>query len=146
LTVALNGEEVAGKLDAAFPGSVVCSDKTTVIVSGEYLHRVAEYLKNTPGFEFDYLTNLTAVDYTTFFEVVYHMNSLKHNHSLVLKTRCFERENPVLDSVYDLWRSADYQERETYDLMGIYFNGHPNMKRLFLWEDFVGHPLRRDYL
>jgi NADH-quinone oxidoreductase subunit C len=146
LTVALNGEEVAGKLEAAFPGSVAGSDKTAVIVSGEYLHRVAEYLKNTPGLDFNYLTNLTAVDYVNYFEVVYHMNSLTHNHSLVLKTQCFDRENPVLDSVYDLWRSADYQERETYDMFGIYFEGHPNMKRLFLWDDFVGHPLRRDYL
>jgi NADH-quinone oxidoreductase subunit C len=144
--VSLNGEEVARKIEKAFPGSVAGSDKTTVVVSGEYLHRVMEYLKNTKDFDFNYLTNLTSVDYTDYFEVVYHLISLTHNHSLVVKTRCYDREKPVVDSVYDLWRSADYQEREVYDLMGIYFKGHPNMKRLFLWDDFVGHPLRRDYL
>ena len=144
--MSLNGEEVARKIEGAFPGSVAGSDKTTVVISGEYLHRVAEYLKNTGDLDFNYLTNLTSVDYTDYFEVVYHLNSLSHNHSLVIKTRCYDREKPVVDSVYDLWRSADYQEREVYDLMGIFFEGHPNMKRLFLWDDFVGHPLRRDYL
>ena len=146
MTVSLNGEEVARKIEEAFPGSVVGSDKTVVIISGEYLHRVMEYLKNTAELDFNYLANLTSVDYTDYFEVVYHLVSITHNHNLVIKTRCYDREKPVVDSVYDLWRSADYQEREVYDLMGIYFKGHPNMKRLFLWDDFVGHPLRRDYL
>ena len=146
MTVSLNGEEVARKITEAFPGSVAGSDKTTVFISGEYLHRVLEYLKNTAELDFNYLTNLTSVDYTDYLEVVYHVVSLTHNHSIVVKTRCYDREKPVVDSVYDLWRSADYQEREVYDLMGIFFEGHPNMKRLFLWDDFVGHPLRRDYL
>ena len=144
--MSLNGEEVARKIEEAFPGSVVGSDKTVIIISGEYLHRVMEYLKNTAELDFNYLANLTSVDYTDYFEVVYHLVSITHNHNLVIKTRCYDREKPVVDSVYDLWRSADYQEREVYDLMGIYFKGHPNMKRLFLWDDFVGHPLRRDYL
>ena len=107
---------------------------------------MAEFLKNTPVLDFDYLTNLTAVDYADYFEVVYHLVSLKHNHSLVLKTRCRDRDKPVVPSVVNLWRSADLQEREAYDLMGISFDGHPNLKRLLLWEGFVGHPLRRDYL
>jgi NADH:ubiquinone oxidoreductase subunit C len=81
-----------------------------------------------------------------YFEVVYHLISLEHNHSLVLKTRCYDRDKPVVPSVVNLWRSADFQEREVYDLMGIIFDGHPNLKRLLLWEGFVGHPLRRDYL
>ena len=142
----LKGEDVARKIEGVFRGSIAGSDKTAVIINVQFLHQVAEYLKNTEGLDFDYLTNLTSVDYTDYFEVVYHLVSLTHNHSLVMKTRCYDREEPVVDSVYDLWRSADYQEREVYDLMGIYFKGHPNMKRLFLWDDFVGHPLRRDYL
>ena len=144
--MSLNGEEVARKIEEAFPGSVAGSDKTTVVISGEYLHRVMDYLKNTGELDFNYLTDLTSVDYTDYFEVIYHLVSLTRNHSLVVKTRCYDREKPVVSSVYDLWRSADYQEREVYDLMGIFFEGHPNMKRLFLWDDFVGHPLRRDYL
>jgi NADH-quinone oxidoreductase subunit C len=144
--VSLNGSEVAKKIEEAIPGSVVSSDTTTVFIANQYLHQVAEYLKNTTGLDFNYLTNVTSVDYVDYFEVIYHLNSLTHNHSIVLKTKCTDREKPLVASVYDLWRSADYQEREIYDLMGIYFEGHPNMKRLFLWDDFVGHPLRRDYL
>lgn len=146
MTVALNGEEVAKKIAEVVPGSVAAADKVTVVVSSKSLYQVAEFLKNTSGLDFDYLNDLTAVDYLDYFEVVYHLTSLKHNHSLVLKTRCYEREKPIVSSVVSLWRAADFQEREVYDLMGITFEGHPNLKRLLLWEGFAGHPLRRDYL
>ena len=92
------------------------------------------------------MANLTAVDYMDYFEVVYNLISIKNNHSVVLKTKCYGRENLNVPSVVGLWRTADYQERETFDLFGISFEGHPNLKRLFLWEGFEGHPLRRDYL
>jgi NADH-quinone oxidoreductase subunit C len=146
VTTALNSEQVAKEITELFPGAVVASDKATVVVTTESLYQVTEFLKNTPALDFDYLTNLTAVDYVDYFEVVYHLISLKHNHSLVLKTRCHDRDKPVVPSVVSLWRSADLQEREAYDLMGIIFDGHPNLKRLLLWEGFVGYPLRRDYL
>jgi len=80
-----------------------------------------------------------------YFEVVYQFTSFEHNHSLVVKARCYDRENPTLPSVISLWQGADFQEREIYDLMGIRFDGHPNMKRIFLWDGFPGHPLRKDY-
>ena len=146
MTIALNGEEVAKKIAEVVPGSVAAADKVAVVVSSKSLYQVAEFLKNTLGLDFDYLNDLTAVDYLDYFEVVYHLTSLKHNHSLVLKTRCYEREKPIVSSVVSLWRAADFQEREVYDLMGITFEGHPNLKRLLLWEGFAGHPLRRDYL
>ena len=146
MTIALKGDGVAEKLGDIFPGSVIGSDKAVVIVDSESLYKVAEYLKNADGFEFDYLANLTAVDYIDYFEIIYNLTSLKNNHSLVLKTRCYVRENPTVPSVVNLWRTADYQERETFDLFGIIFTGHPNLKRLFMWEGFDGHPLRRDYL
>lgn len=146
MTVALNGEEVAKKITEVVPGSVAAADKMTVVVGSKSLYQVAEFLKSTAGLDFDYLNDLTAVDYLDYFEVVYHLTSLKHNHSLVLKTRCYEREKPIVSSVVSLWRAADFQEREVYDLMGITFEGHPNLKRLLLWEGFAGHPLRRDYL
>ena len=145
MTTALNCEQIAEKINKEFPGAVA-ADKVAVIVTSKSLYQVAEFLKNTPELDFDYLVNLTAVDYMDYFEVVYHLVSLKHNHSLVLKTRCRDRAKPVVPSVVSLWRSADFQEREVYDLMGIVFEGHPNLKRLLLWEGFVGHPLRRDYL
>ena len=146
MTIALNGEEVAKKITEVVPGSVAAADKMAVVVGSKSLYQVAEFLKNTSGLDFDYLNDLTAVDYLDYFEVVYHLTSLKHNHSLVLKTRCYEREKPKVSSVVSLWRAADFQEREVYDLMGITFEGHPNLKRLLLWEGFAGHPLRRDYL
>ena len=146
MTVCLNGEDVAKKIANAFPDSITASDKKAVIVNSKSLYQVAEYLKNTAEFDYNYLANLTSADYMDYFEIVYNLVSLNHNHSLTLKTRCHDREKPSVPSVVSLWRTADYQEREIYDLMGITFTGHPNMKRLLLWEGFPGHPLRRDYL
>jgi len=73
------------------------------------------------------------------------LTSLEFNRSVIIKTRCYSRENPTLPSVIGLWQGADLQEREIFDLMGIRFEGHPNMKRIFLWEGFDGHPLRKDW-
>ncbi len=146
MTVALSGKEIAAKLEEQFQGSIIESSQDNLVVKSESLLEVATFLKTTPGLDFDYLTSITAVDYYDYFEVVYHLTSIKHNHSLVVKTRCYGRDNPAVPSVVSLWRGADFQEREIYDLMGISFNGHPNLKRIFLWEGFQGHPLRKDYL
>ncbi len=146
MTTALNGEQVAKKIGDISPSAVVAADKTSVIVTSESLFKVAEFLKNAPELDFNYLRDLTSVDYMDYFEVVYRLISLTHNHSLVLKTRCYDRDKAVVPSVTSLWRSAYYMECEVYDLMGIIFSGHPNLKRLLLWEGFTGHPLRRDYL
>jgi len=146
VTTALAGEQVAKKINEAYPSAVAVADKTAVIVNSDSLFQVAEFLKKAPEFDFNYLGDLTAVDYTDYFEVVYRLVSLEHNYSLVLKTRCYDRENPAVPSVTKLWRAADFMEREAYDLMGIIFMGHPNLKRLLLWEGFEGYPLRRDYL
>ena len=145
MTVALSGKEVADKLEQQFPGSVVESSENSLIVKGESLLDIASFLKTTPDFSFDYLTSVTAVDYHSYFEVVYQLTSTVHNHSLVLEVQSYERDNPALPSVVSLWRGADFQEREIYDLMGIKFEGHPNLKRIFLWEGFPGNPLRKDY-
>ena len=146
MTVALSGNEIASQIEEHFPKSVVESSQQSLVVDKEFLLSVATYLKTTPGLDFDYLTAITAVDYYDYFEVIYQLTSLQHNHSLVVKTRCYRRDNPSLPSVVGLWRGADFQEREIYDLMGIIFDGHPNLKRIFLWEGFEGYPLRKDYL
>lgn len=146
MTLAFSGEEIASQIEEQLPGSIVESSPNSLVVNSESLLEVATFLKDTPGLDFDYLTGITAVDYYDYFEVVYQLTSLHHNHSLVVKTRCYGRENPRVPSVVSLWRGADFQEREIYDLMGISFDGHPNLKRIFLWEGFQGHPLRRDYL
>ncbi|MEW6033481.1 MAG: NADH-quinone oxidoreductase subunit C [Chloroflexota bacterium] len=145
MTVALSGKGVTEELAKRIPGAIVSSDDKGIIIASDKLLPVAEFLKSSQ-FALDYLANLTAVDYMDYFEVVYHLFSLQHNQSLTLKTRCYDRERPAVPSVVSVWCGADLQEREVYDLMGIAFEGHPNLKRIVLWEGFPGHPLRRDYL
>ena len=146
MTISLSGSEVAKQITEHFPEAVAEASGEAILVKAESIFEVAEYLKSSPELDFNYLNYITAVDYYDYFEVVYQLTSMKHNHSLVLKTRCYERDNPVIPSVVRLWRGADFQEREIYDLMGISFEGHPNLKRILLWSGFEGHPLRKDYL
>jgi len=146
MTVAISGKEIAGQIEEKFPDSVVESSEGSLVVKSDSLLPVLTFLKDNDTLKFDYLNYITAVDYFSYFEVVYQMTSLEHNHTVIIKTRCYGRENPVVPSVIGLWQAADFQEREIYDLMGIKFEGHPNLKRIFLWEGFPGHPLRKDYL
>ena len=146
MTVSLEGSAVAKEITERFPEAVLEASEQAVLIKSESLLSVAEYLKNSPELDMDYLNHITAVDYYDYFELVYLLTSLQNNHSLVLKTRCHDRNKPSVPSVVSLWRGADFQEREIYDLMGIGFEGHPNLKRVFLWEGFKGHPLRKDYL
>jgi NADH-quinone oxidoreductase subunit C len=146
MTLALSGEDVAKKIEKKYPGCVAEVTAESLLVEAEALLEVAAYLKDTPGLDFDYLTAVSGVDYIDCLEVVYHLTSIEHNHSLVLKARCYNRDNPTLPSVVGLWRTADFQEREIYDLLGISFAGHPNLRRIALWEGFDGHPLRKDFL
>ena len=146
MTISLSGQTVAKQITERFPEVVSETSDQTVTVKSESLFEVAEYLKNGKDFKFDYLNYVTAVDYYDYFELVYQLTSREHNHSLVLKTRCYDRNKSIVPSVVSLWRGADFQEREIYDLMGIAFEGHPNLKRIVLWEGFPGHPLRKDYL
>lgn len=146
MTTPLRAETIAHQVEAALPNAVTESRDDMLWVRPQELFEVARLLKETPGLEMNYLAAVTAVDYLDYFEVVYHLTSLIHNHSLVLKTRVLGRTEPTLSSLYPLYQGADLQEREVYDLMGIRFSGHPNLKRVLLWDSFPGHPLRRDYL
>ncbi len=146
MTIALSGKEIAAKLEQQFPASIIESNEDSLLVKTESLFELISFLKTTPEFEFNFLSSITAVDYFDYFELVYHLTSMEHNHSLVVKTRCYGRENLAVPSIVSLYQGANFQEREIYDLMGIRFEGHPNMKRMFLWESFQGHPLRKDYL
>jgi NADH-quinone oxidoreductase subunit C len=145
MTVALSAKDIASQLSGKFPGVIEEAGKDSVLVKSDSLLAVLEYLKTADGLKFDYLNYITAVDYYSYFEVVYQVTSLEHNRSVVLKTRCFSRDNPTLPSITGLYQGADFQEREIYDLSGIKFAGHPNMKRIFLWEGYNGHPLRKDF-
>jgi NADH/F420H2 dehydrogenase subunit C len=110
------------------------------------LHQLMAQLKNNTDTNFDYLFCLTGVDWGKELGVVYHLESTTHRHIIVVKVKTEDRENPVFDSVYDIWKTAEFHEREAYDFFGIKFNNHPNLKRLFLTEDWDGFPLRKDYV
>jgi NADH-quinone oxidoreductase subunit C len=145
VTLGVSAAEIVSKLEAALPKSVVESSDSTIVVNGESIFKVASFLKTTPELDFNYLNCITAVDYQTYFEVIYNLISLEKNHGFIVKTRLIDREKPELPSVVSLWKGADFQEREIYDLFGISFTAHPNLKRIFLWEGFQGYPLRKDY-
>ena len=139
-------ENLAGLVEAAAPGSVERWDGETLWVKPGRVADVALFSRDEPTLDFQFLNSITAVDYIEHIEVVYHLTSLNLLHTAVIKTRLYGREDLSLPSVYQVWRGADFQEREIWDLMGVSFQGHPNMKRIMLWEGFEGHPLRKDYL
>jgi NADH-quinone oxidoreductase subunit C len=146
MTKPLSASRVARMVEERVPGVVMGERGDTLWVHPERLLEVCRLLKESPDLAFDYLVAITGVDYIEYFEVVYHLVSLRHNHSLVVKARVYGREEPTVPSVVSLWQGADFQEREVYDLMGIRFQGHPNLKRILTWEGFPGHPLRKDHL
>jgi NADH-quinone oxidoreductase subunit C len=145
MTPAVSARDIMSKLGAKFPGAVEEAGNNAVLIKSNVLLTVAEYIKTGEGLKFDYLNFITAVDYYSYFEVVYMVTSTEFNRSLTFKTRVYTRDNPTVPSLYGVWQGADFQEREVYDLMGIKFEGHPDLKRLFLWEGFDGHPLRKDW-
>ncbi len=147
MTTPWSGAALAEAIEALAPGSTEKSRDGDVWLKPEAIFAVCEGLKERPEFKFDLLNSVTAVDYIDHFEVVYHLTSLPMNASAVLKARVgLGRTEASIASVVPIWRGADYQEREVWDLMGISFRGHPNHKRIMLWEGFPGHPLRKDFV
>lgn len=117
-----------------------------VNIPAENLHEVALQLKNNADTSFDYLVCLTGVDWPKHLEVVYHLESTKHNHMIVARAKTADRETPNLDTVCDIWATAEFHEREVFDLLGIVFNNHPDLRRILLTDDWEGYPLRKDYV
>lgn len=105
---------------------------------------LAELLKGNEELAFDFLFCVTCVDWKTHLSMVYHLRSLTHKHTLVVKSK-LNRDIPEIESVSSLWRTAEFHEREAYDLFGVKFLHHPDLRRLFLTDDWVGWPLRKDY-
>jgi NADH-quinone oxidoreductase subunit C len=124
----------------------------TVVARRDALVAVLRHCRDAPALAFDMLTDLTAVDYLTYpgredgprFEVIYHLYSLRGNHRLRVKVRV-EEDDAVVPTAVPLWPIANWLEREVWDMFGIRFDGHPDLRRLLLYEEFVGHPLRKDY-
>lgn len=143
----MDKEALKERMAALVPEAELLENKhfLTFLVPAGKMHDLSLTLKNDPDLSFDYLFCVTGVDWPNYLEVVYHLESTLHHHQLVLKVRTAGRENATVDTVCNIWRTAELHEREIYDLLGVTFQHHPDMRRFFLEEGWVGHPLRKDY-
>ena len=146
MTLFISGHELKDLVDDMVPGAVDYAEESALWIESSKILDICKVMKNNEELDFSFLTAITAVDYIEYFELIYHLTSMRKNRSTVIKSKCPGRSNLTVPSVISVWQSADLQEREIWDLMGIEFEGHPNMKRILLWEGFDGHPLRKDYI
>ena len=138
------------KLTENFPDSIISTHSKhgddTALVKKENIVEICKFLRDDPALKFDMLVDLTCVDYmgkTPRFEVVYHMLSVSNSFRVRIKAGV--DENETIDTVSELWKSADWAEREVFDMYGVQFRGHKNLKRILLYDEFKGYPLRKDY-
>ena len=118
--------------------------QAALLVKPERMLEVLELLKTNEFYQFNMLRNLTAVDYLEYMEIVYHLYSLPLRHAITIKVRC-TMEDSTVPSVTKIWPSANFQEREIYDLLGVNFTDHPDLRRILMPEEFTEHPLRKTY-
>ncbi|MBI1992212.1 MAG: NADH-quinone oxidoreductase subunit C [Candidatus Omnitrophica bacterium] len=135
-------------LEQLLPGVSLTLDAGWLVVAPNDLVAVCRCLKENERFSLDYLANLTAVDYPSEqrMDLVYHLYSMAKKHGPVMLKVRLPRAHPVVASVTPIWRGAEFQEREVYDLFGVTFEGHPDLRRILMWEGFEGHPMRKDYV
>ncbi len=147
----MDAQEIYGSLEKLFPGKV--SDLKAEVfdpyltVDKNAIVEVCRFLRSSAGFRFEVLSDLTALDWPKEekIQVVYHLFSYAYNHQIVLKVD-LPRDNPKVATVENVWKVANWFEREVYDLFGVIFEGHTDLRRIMLPEDWVGFPLRRDYV
>ena len=136
-------------IPGALREAVARDGETIVYVPRERLLEVMTWLKETPGQEFDYLVDVTAVEYRDRerpLEIVYFLRSLKRRADLRVKVELQASEDLWVDSVWGLWRGADWLEREVFDMFGVTFRGHPDLRRILMWETYAeGYPLRKSF-
>ena len=118
----------------------------SVIIASDDLISLMKELRSKKEFDFDYLFCLTCVDWKDHLMMVYHLLSKTHKHCIVVKAKITDTINPQIESVNSIWKTAELNEDEVYDLFGVKFLNHPNLRRLFLEEDWVGFPLRKNYV
>jgi NADH-quinone oxidoreductase subunit C len=144
--------EIRSLLIEKFGEGIILAENTTyaqpqLTIAADNIKEAGLFLRDTENLYFDYLSCLTGIDNgpeKNTMEVLYHLYSIPYNHSLVIKV-VTDREHPELPTVSDLWRTADWHEREAYDMFGIKFSGHPDLRRILLPADWEGFPLRKDY-
>ena len=145
------GSPALRRLLEFFPSAVKATHAdfgdATALVERASLLEIMRLLRDEPGLDFEMLSDVTAVDWLgqePRFELVYHLYSVQRNHRVRIKSRVPEHD-PEIASLVPLWPSADWMEREVWDLYGIRFRGHPDLRRILLYAEFEGHPLRKDY-
>jgi len=141
-------EKLKERVLALIPDAQLEENKQFVsfVIPAVNFHSLVENLKSTEDTGMDFLFCLSGVDFGNELMVVYHLSSIKHGHEIVLKVKTTDRENPAVDTISDLYKSADFHEREVYDMFGIRFTNHPDMRRIFLDENWKGFPCRKDYV
>lgn len=141
-------EELKASLSAHLPTAVF--DETgeflNMTVTPEEFLPLMNDLRSKPEYGFDYLFCMTCVDWKDHFVTVYHLLSREHRHVLVVKAKITDRNDPKVHTVCHIWRTAEFHEREVFDLFGVKFTNHPDLRRLFLEEGWPGWPLRKDYV
>ena len=142
----MTNEELKIKLTEFFASAIFeeGGEWLTLLIDPLNWKATAQQLRTTEEFDFDYLFCVTCIDWKTHFTMVYHLTSTTHRHSLVIKSK-LDRNNPEIETVSDIWRTAEFHEREAYDLFGVKFLNHPDLRRLFMTDDWKGWPLRKDY-
>jgi NADH-quinone oxidoreductase subunit C len=146
----MDAAAIHARIAERFASAVVADDagaEPAMRVQPQAIAEVCRFAKNDPELAFDCLTNQSGVDYPkrNEIEVVYHLYSYGLRHTLILKVSV-AREKPEMPTVCDVWAHANWQEREIFDLLGVVFHGHPDLRRILLPEDWVGHPLRKDFV
>jgi NADH-quinone oxidoreductase subunit C len=148
-TVSPSVAALRAEFGTAVTRHLVCCGDTIVYADRARIHDVLAWLKDAPGQQFNYLTDVTAVEYRDperLLEVVWQLRSLSRKADLRVKVELDKREPLEVPSVWDLWLGADWLEREVYDMFGITFVGHPDLRRILMWETYAeGFPLRKDF-
>tara|TARA_B100001146_G_C15984384_1_gene349791 strand:- start:209 stop:664 length:456 start_codon:yes stop_codon:yes gene_type:complete len=136
--------EALAKLKGVKDTGMIRARTSYIEIERDNILDIAKKIKDEFGF--DHCACISAVDYQTEFEIIYHFARIDDNGEMIEMRVTLPRDSPTIDSITELWGGADWHEREAYDLMGIYFIGHPNLKRVLLPDGFAGHPLRKDYV
>lgn len=136
---------VRNKFPDAVLDSSVADGVLTLKIDPKQLKDICAFLKSASDLYFDYPMDITAIDWSDRLEMVYRLTSIRHNHKLTLRFDV-DRGDPIVQSVTSVWRGVNWQEREVFDLFGVKFEGHPDLRRILLPDEFEGYPLRKDYV
>ncbi|MEI8278396.1 MAG: NADH-quinone oxidoreductase subunit C [Bacteroidota bacterium] len=144
----MNNDELKEAITALLP--TVTFDETgeflNALIGSEDLLPLMKALRSQTELHFDYLFCLTCVDWKDHLMMVYHLLSKDHKHTVVVKAKITDTKNPEIEAVTGIWKTANFHEREVYDLFGVKFKNHPDMRRILLDEDWPGYPLRKNYV